>query len=152
MKENAEFYLFRPFADLCSGWKQETFKQIIVQLTKRNTSPIPMIFDSPQQMSCLSNKHDSIKLIFNYLNYLKLDRIDTFEIIAVILLSIDGDFSSFIRNVIFLFGFSDSENQTSITKEEFHFFLDNLFRGVMSLGCPPEQIHNFNERKRYRLG
>lgn len=90
----------------------------------------------------LSNKSEPIKQIFAHLNHMKLDRIDAFELISAIILSIDGTFESFLKNVIFVFGFSDSQSQESISKDEFHFYLDCLFRGVMNLAVPPQHIQN----------
>lgn len=45
--------------------------------------------------------------IFAHMDHRKLGRIDAMELIAVILLSIDGSFDSFIRNIVYIFGFSD---------------------------------------------
>ena len=72
------------------------------------------------------------------------------ELISVILLSIDGTFESLIKNVLFIFGFSDQQTQQSITKDEFQFFLDCMFRGVMSLVQPPKLVTNAVMRKRYK--
>jgi len=41
------------------------------------------------------------------MNYRNMGRIDAMELIAIILLSVDGPFESFIRNLVFIFGFSD---------------------------------------------
>ena len=107
--------------------------------------PIPLYFNSPSEMAKLSKK--DMTELFNHMNYRKaenkkLDRIDAFELISVILLSIDGDFEAFMKNIIFIFGFEDMQNQKTITKEEFHFYLDCLFRGVMAIVVPPELIKN----------
>ena len=106
-------------------------------------------------MATLSNKQDKIRDLFEHLNYRKaenkkLDRIDTFELISVILLSIDGNFESFIKNVIAIFGFDDQQNQKTITKEEFHFYLDCLFRGVMAIVVPPELVRNHVDRHKFQ--
>lgn len=111
-KDNYEYSLLKCFAEMCSGWKQETFKNIINLMTKKNTSPVPLFFNSPLEMAILSNKNLQVKELYNHLNYRKsdnrkLDRIDTFELISVILLSIDGSFESLIKNVICIFGFED---------------------------------------------
>lgn len=45
--------------------------------------------------------------IFLHMDHLKVGRIDAMELIAVILLSIDGTFDAFIRNIVDIFGFSD---------------------------------------------
>ena len=125
-------------------------------MTKKNTSPVPLYFNSPLEMAILSNKQVSIVELYNHLNYRKsenrkLDRIDTFELISVILLSIDGPFESFIKNVITIFGFEDSQNLGTICKEEFHFYLDCLFRGVMAIVVPPELVRNKIDRHKFQL-
>ena len=111
-------------------------------MTKKYTTPVPLIFHSAEHMRALSNKHESVKSIFNHMNYSKLDRIDAFELMSMILLSIDGSFDQFIKNIIFVYGFSDMQNQVTITQEEFHFFLDCMFRSIMTLSIAPEYIEN----------
>ena len=81
----------------------------------------------------------------------KIDRIDTFELISVIILCIGGEFESFIMNIIFIFGFENGVNEETITNYEFHFFLDCLFRGIMAIIVPPEQVRNKVERHKYQL-
>lgn len=45
-----------PFADLCSGWTQETFRQVVMTMTRKGAAPIKLWFDSPEEMCVLSNK------------------------------------------------------------------------------------------------
>ena len=82
-----------------------------------------------------------------------MDRIDTFELIAVIILCIGGEFEEFITNIIFIFGFENGQtvDNETITTYEFHFFLDCLFRGIMAMVVPPEQVKNKVESHRYQL-
>ena len=73
----------------------------------------------------------------------KIGRIDTLELFAVILLSIDGRFevllmSKFkcltpVLDVMLIFGFGD---ETEFSRDEFHYFLDCLFRGICKLALP----------------
>jgi len=64
-------------------------------------------------MEEISGKVEIVKDLFNHLNYRRdeagkqMDRIDTFELIAVIILCIGGDFDHFISNIIFIFGFEN---------------------------------------------
>jgi len=58
-------------------------------------------------MSILSGKAEANKKLFEKLNHAKLGRIDTFELLSIIIMAIDGDFDSLLKNVIFIFGFSD---------------------------------------------
>jgi hypothetical protein len=60
------------------------------------------------------------------------------ELISCILISIDGKFESLVNNIVFIFGFSSQElPEKYLTKDEFFFFLDCLFRGILSLVAPP---------------
>ena len=156
-KDNFEYSIIKCFSDLCSGWKQETFKSIVIQMTRKSQQPLPLYFNSPMEMAAMSNKVENIKSLFNHLNYRKdqhgkmIDRIDTFELVSVIILVIGGEFESFITNIIFIFGFENGEKDETISNHEFHFFLDCLFRGVMALIVPPEFIRNKVERHKYNL-
>ena len=66
------------------------------------------------------------------------------------MLSIDGTFEAYLKNVIFIFGFQDYTSNLRITKEEVHFYLDCTMRGVMNLVIPPKRIQGAVERKRFR--
>lgn len=99
-------------------------------------------------MSGLSGKKDQLQKIFDHMNYRKLDRIDAMEFIAAILVCIDDTFEQLLHNVVFIFGFSAGSTQRTITVEEFFFFLDCLFRGVMTFVAPPSMIYNKLQSKR----
>ena len=86
------------------------------------------------------------------MNYRGFNRIDTFELISVILLSIDGTFEQYLKNVIFIFGFTDNAYKETITLNELHFYLDCTFRGVMTFVVPPKQIQTAKQRKVFRDG
>ena len=60
-------------------------------------------------------------------------RIDTMELFATILLSIDGKLETILSNMMIIFGFS---NENEFSRDEFHFFLDCLFRGLLKLLIP----------------
>ena len=65
------------------------------------------------------------------------------ELISCILISIDGKFESLIQNIVFIFGFSGMDlKDQSFTRDEFFFFLDCLFRGIMALVAPPKLFTN----------
>lgn len=108
----------------------------------KNTIPMPMAFITPQQMIMISNKQEQVVKIFTHLDFRHFERIDTFELVAMICLSINGSYDSLLKSIIFMFGFRDIEKQASITREEFHLFLDSLFRGIINLGCIPEKVIN----------
>ena len=91
----------------------------------------------------MSNKQEANALLFNHMNFRKdtignpLNTIDTYEILAVIILCIDGEQSSMVGNIINIFGFENGHDYETISKHEFYFFLDSLFRGIMALIAPP---------------
>ena len=66
--------------------------------------------------------------------------------VACILLSIEGKFESFIKNVIMIFGF---ENSGFINQMEFENFFENMCCGVMNIVTPPELIINGQEKKHF---
>ena len=138
-----EFLIEPNFTDICSGWKQDTFKQVAGKMTKNGSQPMPLVFNSTQQMQCVSNKTEALQNIFNHLNYQKLDRIDAQQFIACILTSIDGKFESFIKNVVLIFGYQEAN---TITQPEFENFMDNMCCGVMNIVTPPELILNKAEK------
>ena len=72
-----EILLQPHFTDICSGWKQDTFKQVSNKMTKNGSILMPLIFNSVAHMQCISNKNEALKGIFNHLNQTKLDRIDS---------------------------------------------------------------------------
>jgi hypothetical protein len=117
----------------------------------RGSSPFPLIYSSPLEMKDLSKKADSVKNIFNHLNYRKVGRISSLELIALILLSINGSLESMMKNVIMIFGFTDTETQQRITQDEFNFFIDCLFKGILALvqtpqsAVTPVDLHNYKK-------
>lgn len=93
-------------------------------------------------MSGLSGKKELLKCVFDHLNHRKLDRIDAMEFTAAILICIDDSYEQLLHNVIYIFGFSAGSTKKTITVEEFFFFLDCLFRGIMSFVSTPNLIFN----------
>ena len=138
--DKCQSYLFRPLIEICAGWKQETLNQNIIQMTKMNTTPIPLVFSSANEMSVLSNKIESLTKIYQHMNYNQWNRVDAFMLLAMILISIDGTFETLLKGVIFIFGFSDVDSQTRINKDEFSFFLECMFKAVMLFAMPPARI------------
>ena len=65
------------------------------------------------------------------MNYRNLGKIDAMELLSVIILAVDGDFKQFLGTVIYVFGFQNGLAHGQITKAEFHYFLDCMFRGVL---------------------
>ena len=92
---------------------------------------------------------DLLKEIFQHFNYKKFDRIDTLELLACTVLCIDGTFQQLLSNLILIFGFEEGQTKQTITENEFQFFLDCLFRGVMALVKPPREITSRQQRKEY---
>ena len=103
---NYEISLPASFTDICAGWQSVTFRQIIVTMTKSGSSPLPLIFTSPEHMKMLSNKHDPVQKIFKLMDYRGHNRVDALELISGILLAVEGKFEHYISNVLFIFGFT----------------------------------------------
>ena len=72
------------------------------------------------------------------------------EFMAGILMCIDDSFELLLQNVIFIFGFSAGSTQKTITMEEFFYFLDSLFRAVMSFVTLPTIVFNKLQSKQLR--
>jgi hypothetical protein len=70
-------------------------------MTKKGTAPIKLWFDSPEEMSILSNKRVSLIEIFKLLDTQGLGRIDTLELFAVILISIEGKFEVILNSNLY---------------------------------------------------
>lgn len=62
--------------------------------------PIKLWFDSPEEMIVLSNKRNALVEIFKMMDTSKLGRIDTMELFAVILISIEGKFEILLNSKI----------------------------------------------------
>jgi hypothetical protein len=118
-------------------------------MTRKGTAPIKLWFDSAEEMQLLSNKRNALAELYKILDYNGLGRIDTMELFAVILLSIEGKFEVLINSnlsisyylfsyldIMLIFGFSE---EGKFYRDEFHFFLDCLFRGIMKLVIPTRE-------------
>eukprot|EP00347_Sterkiella_histriomuscorum_P019553 403341192 len=121
------------FGDLCSGWTQETFRQVVTTMTRRGAAPIKLWFDSAEEMTVLSNKRPALAELFKVMDTNKIGRIDTLELFAVILISIKGKFEIILQNIMIIYGFN---NENEFSRDEFHFFLDCFSRGLLKLSIP----------------
>ncbi|EGR28452.1 hypothetical protein IMG5_174910 [Ichthyophthirius multifiliis] len=117
----------RHMVELCGGWTQETFKQIIQKITKKNTAPLQLWYDSWQSMDVISIKKASLKEVFRLLDSRNIGRIDSCELFSVMLFIAKGDFDLVLSNITIIFGFKNPQNLTS---DEFFYFLDSFFRGI----------------------
>lgn len=61
-------------------------------MTRRGAAPIKLWFDSSDEMTVLSNKRPALAELFKVMDTNKVGRIDTLELFAVILISIQGKF------------------------------------------------------------
>jgi len=116
-------------------------------ITRKGASPIKLWFDSPEEMYGLSNKREALAKIFAIMNYRKIGRIDTLELFATILISLQGKFEIIIQNIMAMFCFH-SENDFS--KDEFHFFLDCLTRGLNTFAIPMGHKSPINSGRRLK--
>ena len=72
---------------------QETFKQVLQKLTKKNAAPLMLWFDNPNNMEIISNKKAALQDTFQLFDTKKLGRIDATELFAVILFMSKGDYN-----------------------------------------------------------
>lgn len=118
------------FAEIVQGWTQETLKQVNMTLTKKGTMPLTLWFDSVDQMRPITNKREHLIQLFKWLDYRNFNRIDTLVLFAITLVAIDGKPEQLSNNIMLFFGFSSEE---TFHRDEFHFFLDCLFKGLLAL-------------------
>lgn len=59
-------------------------------MTKKQSIPLKLWMDSAEEMRIISNKRASLIDLFKWLDYKQLNRIDTLQLFAVILVSIEG--------------------------------------------------------------
>lgn len=71
---------------------QETFKQVLQKLTKKNASPLMLWFDNPNNMEIISNKKQALQETFQLFDVKKLGRIDATELFSVILFMSKGEY------------------------------------------------------------
>ncbi len=76
------------FLDLASGWSQETVRQVYMTMTKKQAIPMKLWFDTAEEMRIISNKKQQLSELFNWLNFKGLNRIDTMQLFAVIVIAV----------------------------------------------------------------
>jgi hypothetical protein len=59
-------------------------------MTKKESVPLKLWMDSAEEMRIISNKRQSLVELFEWLDFKKLKRIDTMQLFAAIVCSIDG--------------------------------------------------------------
>lgn len=80
------------FGDLCGGWTQDTFMQVLFKLTKGGKEPIQLWYSNSEEMSAISNKKAVLDQVFSLFN-IHEGRIDTLNMIAAVLLTARGKFT-----------------------------------------------------------
>lgn len=118
--------------DLLGGCKiyigtADTFRQVLVKISLNGKLPLPVVFHNPLDLLVLSNKRNTVYEVFKLFDTRANNRIDVLELLAVISISTGGTLEARLANSFFIFGFTEHDK---LTKEEFHYFLDCLFRGV----------------------
>lgn len=116
--------------DLCAGWTTDTFKQVLVKFTEGGTVHPPLVFHYPAELSVISTKRGILGEVFKLFDTRALSRIDSFEILYALSLACTGALESKIENCFSLVGIRED---CTVSKEEFHFFIDNLVRGVCKI-------------------
>lgn len=102
-------------------------------MTRKGNRPVHLIFSSEKALDCISGKPDIQSKVFKYFDYKGLGKNDATEIYPLIMLTNDGQLHSFIENVVLIFGFQATQK---ISRDEFFFFVDCLFKGIMVLVNP----------------
>ena len=59
-------------------------------MTKKESVPLKLWMDSAEEMRIISNKRQTLVELFEWLDYKQLKRIDTMQLFAAIVCSIDG--------------------------------------------------------------
>jgi len=59
-------------------------------MTKKESVPLKLWMDSAEEMRIISNKRQSLVELFEWLDFKQLKRIDTMQLFAAIVCSIDG--------------------------------------------------------------
>ena len=113
--------------DLCAGWTIDSFQQILSRLTLKNTASVPMFFQKPEEMICFSNKLNTLSEVFKLFDTRGLGRIDTYELISMIIISCSG---SQQRKIEILFNVFSISDEGIISKDGFCFLLDVFIRGL----------------------
>jgi len=116
--------------ELCGGWSQETYKQVIQKITKKGSTPLPLYFDSPQSMEYMSNKGGALAELFKMMDTNKKGRIDAYEVFSFITLIVNGEYDNVFHTVVEIFG---TEKPNSITPNEMYYFLDSVFRAMFKI-------------------
>ena len=78
-------------------------------------------------MELISKNKKVLKELFKIFDTRNLSRVDASEVYCAFLLVSKGSYEIFLKTIIDIFGF---EFQGRITKDEFFFFLDCLFRAI----------------------
>ena len=120
------------FEEFCGGCKghtgtADTLKQIVLKMTKNGRIPLPMVFFTPAELSGLSNKRTCAEEVFKLFDTRGLSRIDVMELFAAIAAITSGTLDLKVQNLVAIFGFRD---QTTMSRDESHFMMDCLFRGI----------------------
>jgi len=98
-------------------------------MTKKNNAPIKLWMEA-NELRIISNKRGELQAMFEWLDYKGLGRINTLELFAVILVSIEGHIETIVQNIMLFFGF---QSMQEFYRDELHFFFDCLFRGLCNL-------------------
>jgi hypothetical protein len=67
-------------------------------MTKKESVPLKLWMDSAEEMRIISNKRQSLVELFEWLDFRQLKRIDTMQLFAAIVCSIDGRLEQIINS------------------------------------------------------
>lgn len=111
---------------------------MLVKISLNGKLPLPIVFHNPLDLLSLTNKRNTVFEVFKLFDTRANSRIDTLELLAVISISTSGTLEARLANAFFIFGFNEKDR---LTKEEFHYFLDCLFRGVAKVALREDDTY-----------
>jgi len=111
---------------------------VLVKISLNGKLPLPIVFHNPLDLLSLSNKRNTVFEVFKLFDTRANSRIDTLELLSVISISTSGTLEARLGNAFFIFGFNEKDR---LTKEEFHYFLDCLFRGVAKVALREDDTY-----------
>ena len=145
---NPQLSIHPAVAEMFRGKTMVAYEQIIRQMTKNNTVPLLMFFDSKNSMTQISKRNDLIESILKFLDINKLGRIDSYEFLVPILIFLDGKFDKFWEYLVDNFGV---DQRDKISRDEFYYLVDTMFRGFAKLLVKANENPFDYQPKRYRL-
>ncbi len=123
-------------SDLVFKWSLETVRQFAKNLIETNS--VNFYISHNSQLENIITKKEKIKKIIENFNKSKANKIDVFELVAILPFLVEANFTNAILCSMTLFCFESEEN--FIKAFEFGIFIDSFFRSVANNLLIEEQI------------